>query len=197
MLLPLSLAIFEALNPILASAILPGWGENLIGRKTEARAFFVIEGSLWLSYAGFNYFGHQGLSSSRAFAVDHAGANPVQSSAGYFDALEDFDSSEEYNFEVERDASYFFPDDPVRQQAYIAENSFTGRDAWQWDTLASRVAYWQRRTGAREDLRRASFVSGFLVINRIVSVINVAVFSNSGDYGLDARPGKIGLYRKF
>jgi len=195
--LQLSLILFQAMNPVLASAILPGWGETILGRKNEARAFFIIEGTLWTSYAGFKYFGHKLESSSRAFAVNHAGANPVQEEIKYFDILEDFSSSDDYNSEVERDASAYWPNDPVRQQEYIVENSYFGTDTWQWDTVTNRIHYWQRRREAREDLRRASFVSGFAIINRIVSIINVAVFTNKDKVGLDTKPGRIGIQYRF
>ncbi len=132
-----------------------------------------------------------------AFAIDHSGANPTQDDAQYFDALEDYLSSDDYNLEVERNASYFYPDDPQAQQAYIEANSYTGDDAWQWDTLSNRTLYWERRMAARENYRRASFMPGFAIINRIVSVIDVMVFSEEEKFGLDTRPGKIGIYYKF
>jgi hypothetical protein len=185
------------MNPMIASAILPGLGETILGRKNEARAFFMIEGSLWLSYIGFNYFGGKMEGSSRAFAFEHAGANPARTDAEYFDNIEDFMDSDDYNLLVERDASYYYPDDLEAQQDYIERNGYFGDDAWEWDTLDSRVAYWEKRTAARENLRRASFMTGFMIINRIASVINVAVFSKNERVGLDARPGQIGFFYKF
>jgi len=193
----ITLILFQAMNPIIASAILPGWGESLTGRRTEARVFFIIEGSLWSSYAGFNYFGHKTMFSSQAFAADRADANPRQDDEDYYDIVEDFDSSDDYNLKVERDASYYYPNDPLQQQEYIAENGYFGNDTWNWDTLSSRLQYWERRKAGREDMRRASFVSGFLIIDRIVSVINVAVFTKTPNIELDSEPGKIGIYYKF
>jgi hypothetical protein len=195
--LQISLILFQSMNPILASAILPGWGELLTGRRTEARVFFIVEGSLWSSYVGFNYFGHKTMFSSHAFAASRAGANPLQRDENYYDIMEDFDSSDDYNLKVERDASYYYPNDPVGQQKYIAENAYSSDDSWSWDTLSSRIQYWERRKAGREDLRRASFVSGFLIIDRIVSVINVAVFTKTSNINLDSEPGKIGIYYKF
>jgi len=192
-----ALILFQAMNPILASAILPGWGESIIGKKSQAKVFFIVEGTLWLSYAGFNYFGQKGLSSSRSFAVDHSGANPERADDEYYDLLEDYMTADDYNLEVERNASLYYPDDPVRQQNYINENGFFGADVWSWDTSASRTEYWQNRRQAREHLQRASFMSGFALINRLVSVINVAVLNRQEDFSLESRENRIGLYLKF
>jgi hypothetical protein len=197
MILGCTLILFQAMNPILASAILPGWGEAIIGKTSQAKVFFIVEGTLWVSYAGFNYFGNKTLSSSRAFAVDHSGANPARTDADYYDVLEDYQSVDDYNLEIERNAGLYYPDDPARQQDYINENGYFGADAWSWDTSTSRTEYWQNRRRARENLQRASFMSGFALINRLVSVINVAVLSRQDDFSLESRENRIGIYLKF
>jgi hypothetical protein len=197
MTLGISLILFQAMNPIFASMIVPGMGEMIQGEKTKARTFFVVEGSIWLSYFGFNYIGNKIDKSARAFAIQHSGGNPARRDDRYFDALEDFYSSDYYNLEVERTASLLYPDDPQRQQEYIEQHSYYGNDSWEWDNIDNRVNYWERRKTARENRRRASFMPGFAIINRIVSVIDVIVFWKEERFGLDTRPGKIGFIYKF
>ena len=197
MFLCISLIVIQAMDPIFASAIVPGWGQLIQGEKSKARVFFVVEGSVWLSFVGLTYFGHKMDQSARAFAIDHSGANPANHDDRYYDALEDYSSSYYHNLEVERDASYFHPNDPQEQQEYIQEHGYFEDNAWEWDTLSNKSLYWQRRTAARENLRRASFMPGFAIINRIVSIIDVIVFSEEERFGLDTRSGKVGLYYKF
>ncbi len=197
MFLGCTLIIFQAMNPILASALMPGWGEALSGRKNQARAFFLVEGTLWTAYAGFKFAGHKLESSSRAFAVAHCGANPQAPDDDYFDVLEDYPSSDDYNLEIERNASIYYPDDLERQQEYIRENGYFGEDAWQWDTSANRTQYWQTRRTAREHLQRASFMTGFALVNRLVSVLNVALFKAEDKFGLETRDNAVGLYFRF
>jgi hypothetical protein len=197
MILGISLIILQAMNPIFASAAVPGLGELIQGEKNKARTFFILEGSIWLTYLGFNYFGNKMDHSARVFAIEHSGANPVNQDDRYFDAVEDYMSSEQYNIEVERNASLFYPDDPAMQQQYIQENGYFGDDAWEWDTLTSRTAFWEKRKSARENLRRASFMPGFAIINRIVSIIDVVVFSQEDKIHFDTKPGRIGIYYKF
>jgi hypothetical protein len=40
-------------------------------------------------------------------------------------------------------------------------------------------------------------MSGFALINRLVSVINVAVLSRQDDFGLESRENRIGFYLRF
>ncbi len=193
----IALILFQGMNPIIASAIMPGWGELILKKKNEARVFFIIEGSLWFSYYTFNWLGTKLEKSSRIFSFEHAGANPLRNDMEYFDNLEDYNSSYEYNLVVERDASYYYPNDPVRQQEYIQENGYFGEDEWEWDALENRNYYWERRKSARENLRRATFMTGFMIINRLVSVVNVAVFKEKPGFGFNSEPGKIGINYRF
>jgi hypothetical protein len=197
MIVSISLIVIQAMNPVFASALVPGLGELIQGERGKARVFFVVEGSIWLGYFGFNYFGNKINQSARAYAIDHSGGNPLRTDEDYFDALEDYMTSLDHNLEIERDASLFYPDDPQRQQEYIEENGYFGDDAWTWDTLTNKTYYWERRRAARENRRRASFMPGFAIINRVVSIIDVIVFSKEKHFGLDSRPGRIGIYYKF
>ncbi len=193
----ITIMIFQAMNPIIASLLVPGLGEAIQGQRVKARAFFTVEGSIWLSYFGFSYFSSKTDHSARAFAVEHAGANPNQTDDDYYNALEDYLCSDDYNLVVERDASWYYPDDPEKQSEYIKKNGYFAEDAWKWDAVTNKTHYWERRKSARTWKRRAQFMPGFAVINRIVSVIDVVVFSNQENFGLDTRPGRIGFYYKF
>lgn len=197
MMLSLTLILLQGMNPILASAIVPGLGQLLEGQKGKARVFFAVEGTIWLAYAGFNYYGHELDVSARAFAIDHSGANTSRGDDEYFSALEDYMTTDDYNLQVERDASWLYPDDIERQQEYIEEHAYSDEDMWSWDTLSNRITYWEKRKSARENLRRARFMPGFALINRIVSVLDIVLFTTEDRIHLDSRPGKIGIYYRF
>ncbi|UCD20348.1 MAG: hypothetical protein JSU64_04200 [candidate division WOR-3 bacterium] len=197
MLLGISLIIVQGLNPVMASIFVPGLGQMINGERAKAQTFFVVEGAIWLSYIGFNYWGDRLDASARAFAVEHAGANPGRSDDEYFDAVEDYLTSADYNLYVERYASLYYPDNPELQQEYIEMNSYVGDDEWAWDSLTSRSSYWDKRRQSREHRRRASFMPGFAIINRIISVVDVLIFAQTDRFGFDTSEGKIGLYYKF
>lgn len=197
MLLGISLIIVQGLNPVMASIIVPGLGQMIQGERSKAQTFFVVEGAIWLSYVGFNYWGSHLDASARVFAIDHAGANPMRRDDEYFDAVEDYLSSVDYNLMVERYASLYFPDNPELQREYIEANSYSGADEWVWDSLVSRSSYWDKRRQSREHKRRASFMPGFAIINRIVSVVDVLLFTKTERFGFDTSDGRIGLYYRF
>jgi len=197
MIAAISLILFQAMNPVIASALVPGFGQQIQGERSKARLFFAVEGVIWLSYVGFNYTGNKIEQSARAFAIKHSDGNPARTDDDYFDALEDWLSSDGHNLEIERTASRLYPNDPVRQQEFIELHAYVGNDAWEWDSVGSRSHYWDERRNAREFRRRASFMPGFAIMNRIISVIDVIVFAKQERIGLDTRPGKIGIYYKF
>ena len=197
MFLGISLILVQALNPVMASILVPGLGQMIEGDRSKAQAFFVVEGTIWLSYFGFNYWGKRIDGSARVYAIDHASANPARRDDEYFDALEDYLSSNEHNLVIERQASLYYPNNPQMQQEYIADNSYFDEDEWMWDSLASRSFYWERRRQAREHRRRAGFMPGFAVINRIVSVVDVLLFTKTERFGIDTSDGRIGLYYRF
>lgn len=195
--LTISLILFQAMNPVFASLLVPGLGQMMQGQRSKARVFFVVEGAVWVSYFGFSYFGKRIDYSARAFAIDHAGANPTRRDDVYYDALEDYLSSSDHNLEVERQASLFYPNDPQLQQEYINTNAYFGDDEWAWDTLPNRTYYWEKRRQAREHRRRAGFMPGFAILNRIVSVIDVLLFREQEKFGIDTREGRIGFVYRF
>jgi hypothetical protein len=195
--LGISLILVQALNPVMASILVPGLGQMIEGDRSKAQAFFVVEGTIWLSYFGFNYWGKRIDGSARVYAIDHASANPARRDDEYFDALEDYLSSNEHNLVIERQASLYYPNNPELQQEYIAANSYFDEDEWMWDSLESRSYYWEKRREAREHRRRASFMPGFAVINRIVSVVDVLLFTKNERFGIDTSDGRIGLYYRF
>ena len=197
MFLGISLILVQALNPVMASILVPGLGQMIEGDRSKAQAFFVVEGTIWLSYFGFNYWGKRIDGSARVYATDHASANPARRDDEYFDALEDYLSSNEHNLVIERQASLYYPNNPELQQEYIAANSYFDEDEWMWDSLESRSYYWEKRREAREHRRRASFMPGFAVINRIVSVVDVLLFTKNERFGIDTSDGRIGLYYRF
>jgi len=62
-------------KPILASLVMPGWGEYQLGHSRWAKGF-VSEVMLWLSYAGIIQYSRVLEKDYQAYAALHAGANP-------------------------------------------------------------------------------------------------------------------------
>lgn len=167
--------------PLGASVILPGTGEWIMGDRRKAEVFFWIDGALWLTYGGFTYYGRSKLNESKLFARRYAGAS-LSESDKYYDYLEKYDNSDEYNEDVLREARWKFPDSMEgaveKRKEYLEKHGYFGKDSWNWEPDSARLwNYHKIRTSAREALQRASFTLGALVANRIISLIDCALFT--------------------
>ncbi len=167
--------------PLAASAVIPGMGEWVMGARGKAEVFFWIEGALWLSYGGFTYYGRSQLNNSKLFARRYAGAS-LSEDDRYYEALEKYDNSDEYNEDILREARDRYPDSMENaaelRNEYLREYGYFGDESWDWEPDSLRIYdYHTIRTKAREALQRASFVLGALLANRVISLIDCALFT--------------------
>jgi hypothetical protein len=193
---------------VLASGILPGAGELMLGNRTRGEAFLWLDGVLWLVWGTAYWYGSTQNNNAKIFAVTHAGAS-INQKANYYDLLEDYDNSDVYNDLVLRDARQRYPDTMAgaleKRQEYLAKHGYFGDAAWNWqpDTLrdGNGVTYREIRRSARTALQRASFAFGSLVLNRLVSVVDCVFFTKEnplskkiGFVPVDGKPGVMLVY---
>lgn len=167
--------------PLATSAIIPGMGEWIMGARRKAEPFFWIDGALWLTYGGFTYYGRSQLNNSKLFARRYAGAS-LSRNDKYYEVLERYDNSDEYNEDVLREARDRYPDSMENavelRNEYLKEHGYFGDDSWDWKPDSLRIyEYHTIRTRAREALQRASFTLGALLANRVISFIDCALFT--------------------
>jgi hypothetical protein len=161
---------------ILASAVLPGSGQLLLGARGRGEAQIWVEAGIWAFYGGSKYA--QGLreNDARLFAGREAGAVRLADEPAYFRALERFDNADQYNENVRSDARARYPDDPDAQMDYYLANGYFGDAAWNWSSDSARMRYYNIRKSARNAALQAQFATGALVLNRLVSVVDCAFF---------------------
>jgi hypothetical protein len=123
---------------------------------------------------------------ARLFAGVEAGM-----SADFYKLLAYYLSSEEYNVDVMRQARLLYPDDRDLEAAYLDANGYFGEDSWEWDSLQRMQEFGLERTMSRRSYRRAVLTTGFAVLNRMVSVIDVYLSYKLEDKGRE-RP-RLGL----
>lgn len=162
---------------ILASAILPGTGEFILGDKIKGEVFLWLDGAIWLTYAGLSWYGNSKERDARLYAVKWSGADLNQKNAEYYHALERYDNSFEYNIDVMRDARYLYPDSIEAQKRYLAENGYFGDEVWDWASDSIRFQYWEQRKSARTTLHQAGLILGATLINRLISCLDCALFT--------------------
>lgn len=176
---------------ILASAALPGTGQLLMGAKGRGEAMLWVDGAAWLTWAGFSWYGSSREQDALLVASRESGADITLQDRDYYTALERYDNADEYNEDVRREARIRYPNDPEAQHEYYLEYGYFGKEAWNWSSDSARYDYWRTRKTARTATQRAGFAVAGLVLNRLVSVLDCALFTRgSGNQArLEAGPG--------
>jgi len=178
---------------IFASALLPGSGELLLG-KEKGKVFLLAEAGIWFIWGSMTIYAHKYRSSSHSYAARYAHAN-INNDEDYFDLVERYQSADLYNEYVLRDAIDLYPGDYEKQQEFLKANGVFGDDKWRWESTDERLHYWYLRRTMRDAMKKVSYCTGMLLANRILSMIDVALFTR---IELDSNQGKgIGIKFKF
>jgi hypothetical protein len=144
----------------LLSALLPGAGEYYLGNRQKARYFFAAEALTWIGYVSFKIYGNWKEEDYIRFAASNANARLDGKSDEFRDLVGFYNSTDQYNsfgrvFDPERP---YLPDTPDNH--------------WRWQSDEDQETYRHLKNRAREADRRAEFMIGVAVVDRIVSVID-------------------------
>jgi hypothetical protein len=175
---------------LLLSLAVPGAGEAYLGAPGRARAFLVSEAAIWSSFVCFRVQGSMREDAYQDKARLFAGVRGVKDDT-YYRVLSYYLSSEEYNVDILREARLRYPDDRQQQLEYFEANAYFGEDGWEWDTLQRMDEFTHERTMSRQSYRRAVLTTGFAVLNRMVSMIDVYLSFKLEDTG--GRGSRLGL----
>jgi hypothetical protein len=162
---------------ILASFALPGTGQMMLGSARRGEALLWLDGTLWALWSGFSWYSSAREHDARIFAGREAGADLTARESRYYRALEQYDNADQYNEGVRSDARDLYPDDPQKQQAYYESQGYFGSKAWNWSSDSARFRYWGTRRAGRDAALNAQFAVGALLLNRLASVIDCALFA--------------------
>jgi hypothetical protein len=157
---------------MLLSLLLPGAGEYYLGYQGRAKLMFVSEAGIWSAFGLYRVQGRMREDRYKELARLFA---DVEHDMGdeYYRILSYYPSSDDYNIDVMREARFRYPDDRARQLEYVEANGYFGVDAWQWESLEKQAEFADTRTRSRESYRRAVLTTGFAVLNRMVSLIDI------------------------
>ncbi|MCF7886316.1 MAG: hypothetical protein K9M80_07465, partial [Candidatus Marinimicrobia bacterium] len=158
---PQKMSRSQARITLLKSIALPGWGEHSLGYNTRGYAFQGAEMLSWAAFAAFTFFGNAQEKTMRAFAAEHAGIDPTNKDKNYFADIGSYEDIYKYNAAMyrNRSVSLVYAD---REKYY-----------WSWDSKDNRQEFDDLRYRSGIYLRNASLAATALLINRIVSVIDI------------------------
>ena len=167
----------------LKSLILPGWGEISSGYQTRGQFLLGTDVLLWINVLGGSDLSAQYQSDYTAYATEHAGVDWDNTDYLFAVDLGYYDSLQEYNDEKARQRSLEIRTAPsgelVREygHAIYPEN---GDFSWEWDTHSRRVEYNNLRVKSAQWEKVASFAVAGLIVNRVVSVVDVLFLERTG-----------------
>jgi hypothetical protein len=146
---------------VIYSLILPGAGQWSMGYKGRAKFFMGAEVLLWIGYFGTRSYANVIQDNYQSYAAVHAGSNSVDKAEQYWIDIGSSDNIYAFNEERLRDRN--------KDALYPANNSYY----WQWDSKDSRKYYNNLRVQEHDWERRATFIVGAFILNRVVSAIDV------------------------
>lgn len=153
-------------SPILKSLAIPGLGELSLGKKNRAKLFGGLEIALWLLVAESVQSKKNSRSNMISYAAIHAGASLKGKDHQFALDVANYLSVEDFNQE--------------QQRMRLAGRVYNTDDYnWQWDSQDHREQYWnyiRRRAKAR---KIEMFSIGGMIVNRIVSGINVSYLNKN------------------
>jgi hypothetical protein len=160
------------------SALLPGAGQYYAGKKGRANFFFLAESAIWTSFVVFEVQGYLRKGNYRDYAELMTGVDTEDKSDEFLRIIGQYMQSDpgpgSYNESIRREARALYPDDRERQEQYLLENGYFGDDAWQWQSEEDQARYRDLRKKSQLSFRRATYMLGLAIANRILSAMDAA-----------------------
>lgn len=150
----------SATKAVALSLLLPGAGQFYTEQGTAARAFVGTEVALWTGVLAFRTYGRLKKEDYVGFATEHAGIQSTGKDDNFYKFLTFYDNRDEYN----KISRIFEPSNPF----YPETNQWN----WQWDSRESRTRYRELRNASKTAYRRAVYLIGGAVANRLLSAVH-------------------------
>ena len=176
----------NTLNPVLKSAVLPGLGQIELGEKKRSKVFLLLEVTLLATCLGSYYFSDKQIKNYKSFSADHAGVNIRNKNHKYWVDIGNYIDYRVYNQEHLR----------FRE----SEDLYLSDQEWHWDLDMNRKKFKKMRINADIMKRRTNFIIGSIIINHIVSSIDVHYLKrvkNNTSFYLDSESKSLNLNYEF
>ena len=160
---------------LLYSLVLPGAGQLYLGNTTRAKVMLVAEVSVWTGFGFYRLQGKMREERYKQIARLFAGVEREMDDE-YYKILAYYPSSREYNIDVMREARNKYKDDRDKQMEYFHSHGYFGEDSWEWQDLSMQEEFRRTRILSRRSYRRSVLTTGFALLNRLVSVLDVYLY---------------------
>ena len=157
------------IDPVIKSAIIPGWGQKSLNYPRRARVYKYIESSILLTIIGTSTYSNILKKNYISFASSHARLSSSGKDHKYWVDIGNYDSINDYNNEHLRNRE--------TNDLYPLNNKWS----WDWDSDANRKAFEEKRITSDQMHLIATFGLGALVLNHAVSAIDALYLKRLSD----------------
>lgn len=170
----LSADVYSTKKAMLLSAISPGMGQFYTRNYTKGAVFLVADLSIWLAFSRFNYEEKLAVDKYKIYALNVGGVEAVPSKE-YYQTIQKYQSSDDYNLNVERFARDYYliiNNDPVGYEQYLQSNLVPAEYTWDWKNAKNLEKYQDLRRDKQDLEIYSNFAIAAVIINRVISVID-------------------------
>lgn len=159
---------------VLKSILIPGWGEHSLNEPARSKIFMFTEAGLWITYAGLMLYKDIQYDDMKSYARAHSGASDFHGSSQYWVDMGSYLTWEDHREEM---LEYRTPD-KIYDEKY----------AWKWESVEDANTFRNIRVLKDRTEHRMTFILGGLVLNRLISVLDVVYLSRPVESGILLTP---------
>ncbi|MGC9362882.1 MAG: hypothetical protein ACP5F3_08135, partial [Candidatus Syntrophosphaera sp.] len=167
------------------SALLPGTGEIALGRNTRGAVLLGADVLAFTSLWATNRQKDDLIDSYERYATVYAGI-PEGMDEQYYQHIQEYVSSDEFNQFQELNARNYYliyTYDPEGYSEYMAANTYDPSEAWEWQSEQHQDHYDKLRRDTQTTKMYVNLSLGAIILNRVISVIDVALLSRDRQSG--------------
>lgn len=163
------------------SAIVPGSGEIALGNTNKG--ILLLASELVATYSFFKTDHDMTLQRKayKNYALHYAGV-PLDMPHSHYQAIQEYISSEEFNdFQEMMARNYYliYYNDIQSYTEYMAANTYTGDETWEWQSAMHWETYKDMRKKHQKIKINHNLALGIMLLNRAVSIIDTAIMSKN------------------
>ena len=160
------------------SLIIPGWGQLELEEQKRSRNFLILEACSWLSFLGSSYANNWYIDDYISFGTYHAGID--------LNTINDSELSLLIVHMSQYDNMYEFNETMERQRRFNDTYPDIQKYQWDWDTTKNRNNFNDLRIKSSNAKKINNFTIAALIVNRIVSFIDVAYLNGQNGVKLES-----------
>ena len=160
------------------SLIIPGWGQLELEEQKRSRNFLILEACSWLSFLGSSYANNWYIDDYMSFGTYHAGID--------LNIINDSELSLLIVHMSQYDNMYEFNETMERQRRFNDTYPDIQKYQWDWDSTKNRNNFNDLRVKSSNAKKINNFTVAALIVNRIVSFIDVAYLNGQNGVKLES-----------